>query len=209
MIWPTFTQNQLIIRTMVVAETHIFLIRPEVWNKFISQLDSKEPFTTTSDNTLDWIIMAKEENLILLPKRRKMMFFLRVKITGQEGIIEKEITFINIKIHLMPDWADQNYFKKRNFRKQVRDSSKTPPLTTKWCIKAFSPRNSHQWLRSSRADPLWRLSPLSMIELYTICRVLLRSITENTTKLKNLRIIIKLSRLNIEKIKINFLTLKK
>ena len=204
MIWPIFTQNPWTIPTMVVVGIHISRIRLEDWNKFISQRVSKEPSTTTSANTQDLTITAKEENLIQLLKRRKMMFFRRVKIIGQEATIEKETTSTNTKIPLTPDWADQKCFKRRSFRKLVRDFSKILLLMSKWCTRVFSQRASnHQWLKSNLPETSWQLSLHSMIELFTIWTVLLRLITENTTKLKNHKIITK-SRCSIIEKKFNF-----
>ena len=180
---------------MVVAETLIFLTVLVVWSKSISQQVSRGLFTTIYDNTRDSIIMAKEVNLILPLQKRKMIFIHRVKIIGLEVSTEKRIIFINIKTHLMLDWADLNYSRKSFYQKLVRDSSKIQLLMISWCIKVYFLRvSNHHATTSHLAKVSWRLNPVLMTELSTIWIVHLPATTENTIKEKNLKIITKLSR---------------
>lgn len=202
MIWPIFTPNRSIIQTMEVVEIPIFLTALEVWSKSTNPPDSKELFTTTFANIRDWIIMAKEGNLIPPVRKKKMIFFPKVKITGVEDSIGKKIIFTNIKTHWTQDWADLNYFRKSCSRRLGKDSSKIRLLMTNLRTRAYfrrvsryQPKNQLPQLKIS-----WNLNPISMRELSIIWIALLPQTTENTIRQKNPKITIWSSK-PIEKMK--------
>lgn len=125
-----------------------------------------------------------------------MIFIHKVKIIGLVASTEKRTIFINIKTHLTQDWADLNYFRKSFYQKQARDFSKIRLWMINWCIKVYFLRASNQNARTSH--PLrasWRPNPASTTELFTIWTAHLPATTGNTIRVRNLRIIIKLSRL--------------